>query len=40
MALKTLDAFGSLQQKTVGEPHTPYQEIAPPLKAEEERPPS
>jgi hypothetical protein len=34
MTLKTLDVISSLQRKIVGEPHTPYQEIAPPLKAE------
>jgi hypothetical protein len=37
---KTLDMIGSLQWQTAGEPYTPYQEIAPPLQAEEEGPPT
>jgi hypothetical protein len=37
---KTMDMIGSLQWKTAGEPYTLYQEMAPPVQAEEEGPPS
>jgi hypothetical protein len=35
MAQKILDTIATLQRQMVGEPHTPYQETAPPLKSEE-----
>jgi hypothetical protein len=40
MAQKTIDMIGSLQGKTSGEPPIFYQEMAPPLKTQEEGPPT
>jgi hypothetical protein len=37
---KTLNTISSLQWQTAEEPYTPYQEMAPPLQAEEEGPPT
>jgi hypothetical protein len=39
-AQKTLDTIGSLQRQIAEEPLNPYQEMAPPLKAKEEGPPT
>jgi hypothetical protein len=38
MAQKTLAMIGSLQRQIAGEPYTLYQEMSPPLQAEEEGP--